>query len=225
MSTEEPARPRGRRTRARILDQAVSLFARQDYAAVSVAEIARSAGAHPHQVTYYFGSKDALFVEAAFLLLLREARRLEPIGLRRRTPAAFRAALARTTLALPAVPVAVRAMSISRLRPELHAVAQQHLAVLFRQAEHYLTGVLERRDWVIDRPVEVEVRTFWSAVLGARLISESGYGGQSAEIDVAGVLTVRTRPIGPAGTPARSLRQPDDAPWTTADANEKQLSR
>jgi TetR/AcrR family transcriptional regulator, regulator of cefoperazone and chloramphenicol sensitivity len=190
MSTEEPAQPRGRRTRARILDQAVALFARQDYAAVSVAEIARSAGAHPHQVTYYFGSKDALFVQAAFLLLLREARRLEPIGLRQRTPAAFRAAVARLTLALPAVPVAVQAMSISRLRPELHAVAQQYLSVLFRQAEHYLADVLERQHWKVDRLVEVEVRTFWSAVLGARLISESGYGGQPAEIDVAGVLTI-----------------------------------
>jgi AcrR family transcriptional regulator len=193
VSTDEPVRARGRRTRARILDQAAGLFARQDYAAVSVAEIARAAGAHPHQVTYYFGSKDALFVQAAFLLLLREARRLEPIGLRQRTPAAFGAALARTTLALPAVPVAVRAMSISRLRPELHKLAQQSLAVLFRQAEHYLARVLERRDWALDRPVEVEVRTFWSAVLGARLISESGYGGRSTDIDVAGVLTIHTK--------------------------------
>jgi AcrR family transcriptional regulator len=195
MSTDEPARARGRRTRVRILDQATDLFAGHDYAAVSVAEIAHSAGAHPHQVTYYFGSKDALFVQAAFLLLLREARRLEPIGLRQRTPAAFRAAVSRTTLALPAVPVVVRAMSISRLRPELQKLAQRRLAVLFRQAEHYLARVLERRDWVLDRPLEVEVRTFWSAVLGARLISESGYGGHSSDIDVAGVLTVHTREL------------------------------
>lgn len=195
MTTDEPVRARGRRTRARILDQAAGLFAGQDYAAVSVAEIARAAGAHPHQVTYYFGSKDALFVQAAFLLLLREARRLEPIGLRQKTPAAFRAAVSRTTLALPAVPVAVRAMSISRPRPELHRIAQQSLTVLFRQAEHYLARVLDRRGWVLDRPIEVEVRTFWSAVLGARLISESGYGGHSSDIDVAGVLTVRAREL------------------------------
>jgi AcrR family transcriptional regulator len=193
VSTDEPVRARGRRTRIRILDRAAELFAGQDYAAVSVAEIARSAGAHPHQVTYYFGSKDALFVQAAFLLLLREARRLEPIGLRQKTPAAFRAAVSRTTLTLPAVPVAVRAMSISRLRPDLQKLAQQRLAVLFRQAEHYLARVLQRHDWVVDRPLEVEVRTFWSAVLGARLISESGYGGRSSDIDVAGVLTVRAR--------------------------------
>jgi hypothetical protein len=50
--------------------------------------------------------------------------------------------------------------------------------------------VLERHGWALDRPIEVEVRTFWSAVLGARLISESGYGGRPSDIDVAGVLTI-----------------------------------
>jgi TetR/AcrR family transcriptional regulator, regulator of cefoperazone and chloramphenicol sensitivity len=30
-------------------------------------------------------------------------------------------------------------------------------------------------------------------VLGARLIFESGYGGQSADVDIAGLLTVRRR--------------------------------
>jgi hypothetical protein len=114
-------------------------------------------------------------------------------SLRQRTPTSFRAALARTALTLPAVPTFVQAMWITRLRPELRPLAQQNLTVLFRQAEHYLTAVLARRNWVIDRPATVEARTFWSAVLGARLISESGYGGQSADVDVAGVLTVRTR--------------------------------
>jgi TetR/AcrR family transcriptional regulator, regulator of cefoperazone and chloramphenicol sensitivity len=193
MSITEPQRTRGRRTRARILNRAVELFAGQGYGTVSVAEIAKAADAHPNQITYYFGSKDALFVHAAFLMLLRDAQRLEPIGLRQRTPTSFRAALARTALALPAVPTSVQAMSITRLRPELRPLVQQNLTVLFRQAEHYLTAVLARRNWVIDRPATVEARTFWSAVLGARLISESGYGGQSADVDVAGVLTVRTR--------------------------------
>jgi hypothetical protein len=68
--------------------------------------------------------------------------------------------------------------------------------VLFRQAQHYLTAILERRDWVIDRPAEAETRTFWSTVLGARLISESGFGGRSDDIDLAGVLTIRSRQAG-----------------------------
>ncbi|MEV4534215.1 TetR/AcrR family transcriptional regulator C-terminal domain-containing protein [Asanoa sp. NPDC049518] len=190
MSTAVPPRVRGRRTRALILDRAVDLFAERGFDQVNVAQIAAAAGAHPNQITYYFGSKDALFVHAAFLMLLRDAARLEPIGRRQRTPAAFRAALSRTALALPSLPAVVEAMSITRRRPELRTLAEQNLTVLFRQAEHYLTAILNRRGWSIDRGPEVEARTFWSAVLGARLIAESGYPGTSADVDVAGVLTV-----------------------------------
>jgi AcrR family transcriptional regulator len=193
MSTTEPPRPRGRRTRTQILNQATVLFAQRGFASVSVAEIAAASGAHPNQITYYFKSKDALFVHAAFLMLLRDAERLEPVARRQRTPEAFRTALARTALALPAVPLAVQAMSITRRRPELQPLAQQNLQVLFHQAQRFLTAILERHDWVIDRSAETEARTFWSAVLGARLISESGFGGRSSDIDLAGVLTVRAR--------------------------------
>ncbi|GAA4250648.1 TetR/AcrR family transcriptional regulator C-terminal domain-containing protein [Dactylosporangium darangshiense] len=193
MSIAEPARARGRRTRARILQTAAELFAAHGHAAVSVAAIAKAARVYPHQITYYFGSKDGLFVHASLSTLLRDAVRLEPIGLRQRGPGAFRSALARTALALPSVPAAVQAMSISRVRPELQPVAQTYLAVLFRRAEHYLVELLARRGWAVDRPAAVEVRTFWSAVLGARLISESGYGGRSADVDLAGVMTVRER--------------------------------
>ncbi|GAB3974624.1 TetR/AcrR family transcriptional regulator C-terminal domain-containing protein [Plantactinospora veratri] len=191
MSTEPP-RARGRRTRAQILEHAATLFAERGFDAVSVAEIATAASAHPNQITYYFGSKDGLFVHAAFMLLLRDAERLEPVGRRRRTPAAFRTALARSALTLPAVPIAVQAMSITRRRPELRPVAEQSLAVLFRKAQSYLAAILDRHGWVIDRPADVEARTFWSTVLGARLISESGFDGRADDIDLAGVLTVRT---------------------------------
>lgn len=92
---------------------------------------------------------------------------------------------------MPAVPLAVQAMSITRRRPELHAVAEHDLGLLFHQAQRYLEAILDRRGWAVDRPVEVEARTFWSTVLGARLISESGFGGRSSDIDLAGVLTVR----------------------------------
>ena len=102
-------------------------------------------------------------------------------------------ALARTALALPAVPIAVHAMSITRRRPELQPLAEQNLALLFRQAQRYLTAILERHDWITDRPADAETRTFWSTVLGARLTSESGFGGRSSDIDLAGVLTVRAR--------------------------------
>jgi hypothetical protein len=158
-----------------------------------VATIARAADAYPHQITYYFGSKDCLFVHAAMSTLLRDAARLESVGHRRRTPETFRSALARTALALPSIPQAVQAMAIARERPELHSTAQLYLTILFRQAEHYLVALLDRRRWAVDREPATEVRTFWSAVLGARLIADSGHGGHSADVDLAGLLTVRAR--------------------------------
>ena len=166
------------------------LFAQRTPDAVSVAEIARAAGAHPHQVTYYFGSKDALFVHAAFRLLLRQAHRLEAVGRRQRTPQRFRIAIARVALALPAVPLAVHAMTLARHRPELAPIVAEQLALLFDRAERYLVAVLDEHNWTITRPPGVEARTFWSAVLGARLISESGFGGHAEDIDLADVLTV-----------------------------------
>ncbi|HEV7709869.1 MAG TPA: TetR/AcrR family transcriptional regulator C-terminal domain-containing protein [Asanoa sp.] len=212
MSTAQPPRLRGRRTRALLLNAAVDLFAARGFDGVNVADIAVAAKAHPNQVTYYFGSKDALFVHAAFLMLLRDAARLEPIGRRQRTPAAFRAALSRTALALPSVPAVVEAMSITRRRPELRPLAEQNLTVLFRQAEHYLTGILARRGWAIDRPAEVETRTFWSAVLGARLIAESGYPGTSADVDVAGVLTIHDGQTTPTIHDGQTRRGENAAP-------------
>ncbi len=192
MSTDPP-RLRGQLTRAQILQAACDLFARRDPELVSVAEIAAAGGAHPHQITYYFGSKDGLLVTAAFRLLLRDARRLEPIALGQRTPEGLRTAVARAALALQSLPLAVLALSITRRRAELRSLAERDLSVLFRQAEEFLVVLLSRRGWTVDRSPAVEVRTFWSAVLGARLISESGFGGRSSDIDLAGTLTVRRR--------------------------------
>jgi AcrR family transcriptional regulator len=191
VSTAEPVRARGQRTRRQILESAAELFADHPADAVSVARIAEAAGAHPNQITYYFGSKDALFVQAAFLLLLRDAERLEPIGRRKHTPGTFCRALVRTALALPALPVAVQAMALTSVRPHLQPLAEHHLGLLFRRAERFLSETLERHGWAIDRPAAVETRTFWSTVLGARLIAGSGFGGRSSDIDLAGILTVR----------------------------------
>ena len=193
VTSPEPARTRGRRTRAAILEQAVALFARRGMDDVSLAEVAEAAGVFPSQITYYFASKPALFVHSAFALLLRDAERLERVGRRQRTPEAFRTALARAALALPSVPLVTQALAVAAHRPELQAAVQRDLTLLFRSAQRYLEQVLAERDWAIDRAPDVETRTFWSTVLGARLVSESGFGGRSADLDVAGVLTVRAR--------------------------------
>jgi len=48
--------------RSRLLDTASRLFKEQGLAAVSIADIAAAANAFPSQITYYFHTKEALFV-------------------------------------------------------------------------------------------------------------------------------------------------------------------
>jgi hypothetical protein len=82
-------------------------------------------------------------------------------------------------------------MAIARQKPELGAAVRNGLRLLFHQSEGFLDQTLARRGWTADRPVGLEVKTFWSTVLGARLISESGFGGHPADVDLAGVLPIR----------------------------------
>ncbi|MBP2215075.1 TetR/AcrR family transcriptional regulator C-terminal domain-containing protein [Arthrobacter sp. CAN_C5] len=187
-----PSQARGHSTRRRILDSAERLFLASPAGGVSVAAIAAAADAFPSQVTYYFGSKDSLFIHAAFLALLHDAKRVEAVGLAALSPSSFRRAMARTVLILPSMPLVVRALAVGTSRPDLAPVVDQHLNVLFRQSERYLTRLLRQRHWQIQRPLPVETRTFWSTAFGAALFSQAGVAGNSNDLDLAGTLTVRS---------------------------------
>src|SRR5712675_770294 len=58
-------RTAGRAMRSRLLDAASRLFREKGLTGVSIADIAAAADAFPSQITYYFRTKEALFVEAA----------------------------------------------------------------------------------------------------------------------------------------------------------------
>src|SRR5687768_9140570 len=70
-------RSAGRRMRSRLLDAASTLFKAHGLAGASVTAIAGAADAFPSQVTYYFRTKEALFVEAACRDMLHIAERVE----------------------------------------------------------------------------------------------------------------------------------------------------
>jgi hypothetical protein len=46
------------------------------------------------------------------------------------------------------------------------------------------------RGWQAARPLNVEVKTFWSTALGAVLLVRAGAVGTSADLDLAGTLTL-----------------------------------
>ena len=89
-------RAAGRQTRSALLDAATRLCADHGLSGVSAAGIAREAGVFPSQVTYYFGSKEALFVEAACRGMLYAAAEVERAGRRTRTPQGYVRACVRT---------------------------------------------------------------------------------------------------------------------------------
>ncbi|MEU6060227.1 TetR/AcrR family transcriptional regulator C-terminal domain-containing protein [Streptomyces sp. NPDC047097] len=184
------SRDRGRATRRRLIEAAARLCEGRPGSELSVAEIAKAAGAFPNQVTYYFGSKDSLLVHAAFLGLLHDARRIERIGRQAPDAAAFRRNIARAVLAMPSLPSVARALAAGISRPELAPVVDRHLRLLFRQSERFMGQVLDDRGWRTRRPPGVEVRTFWSTALGAVLLVRAGAHGTVADLDLAGALTL-----------------------------------
>src|SRR5438093_12754984 len=70
-------RTAGRRMRSLLLDGASRLFREKGLAGTSISDIAAAADAFPSQITYYFRTKEALFVEAACRDMLYVARATE----------------------------------------------------------------------------------------------------------------------------------------------------
>src|SRR5438105_324750 len=70
-------RTAGRQMRSRLLDGASHLFRERGLAGTSISDIAAAADAFPSQITYYFRTKEALFVEAACREMLYVARAAE----------------------------------------------------------------------------------------------------------------------------------------------------
>ncbi len=177
-------------TRHRIMSAAAELVADRDGGDPSVAEIAKAAGVYPNQITYHFGSKDSLMVHAAFLGLLHDAKRVEKIGWRAIDAESFRRNTSRAVMAMPSLPSVSRALAAAIARPELSEVVDTHLRLLFQQSERYLQALAAERNWRSERPLALEVRTFWSAALGATLLFRAGLNGRTSDLDLAQTLTL-----------------------------------
>src|SRR6266436_5906708 len=91
-------RSAGRQMRSRLLDAASRLFKQRGLAAVSIADIAAAADAFPSQITYYFRTKEALFVEAACRDVLYVARAAEQHAGKQLSPADYARALVERTV-------------------------------------------------------------------------------------------------------------------------------
>ncbi|RII42090.1 TetR family transcriptional regulator [Galactobacter valiniphilus] len=196
-ASSSTANRQGARTRALIRAAASALALTRTPGQFTVKHVAEAAGVFPNQITHHFGSKDRLYLEAAFALLLRDSGRLTRVARGARSPEEFGRALARTALALPSLPSLTSALALARGHEELGQLASGYLKVLFARSERFLERRLQREGWAAGHGVARASKTFWVAVFGAVLAHEAGFAGGPTDLDIASGLAL-TRGSGSA---------------------------
>jgi AcrR family transcriptional regulator len=184
----------GRRTRSALIDAATRLFAERGLQDVSLSDIAADADAFPSQVTYYFGSKEALFVEAACREVLHLAQRVERAGRPARSRTAYARAMVRTALVSPALVAFGEALLLARQRPGLAPLVDRTLRRLQSEGARAWSDMCNRRRWLIQAPPEAVARGFWAVLLGLALEQAGSGRAFDREVATTSVLAVLDGP-------------------------------
>src|SRR5436190_17278311 len=159
----------GKRMRSQLLDAAVELFKAKGAAAVSVAEIAAAAGAFPSQVTYYFRTKEALFVEAACREVLYVARQAELAAAGAASGGAYNRRLVETVIGSPGLALFVEALSLTRRRQDLAPLIERTFERLHAEGDRAYGETRHRRGWSEAESAATAARRFWTLALGVAL--------------------------------------------------------
>ncbi|MFO1108832.1 MAG: TetR/AcrR family transcriptional regulator C-terminal domain-containing protein [Bradyrhizobium sp.] len=172
-------RTAGRRMRSLLLDVASRLFKERGLAGTSTSDIAAAADAFPSQITYYFRSKEALFVEAACRDMLYLARATEQAALNARTPREYTHALAETVTATDSVAFFAEALTLTRRRQDLAPLVERTIERLHGEGARAYAGQVERHGWRSLRDPDASSRRFWAVAIG--VIVEGFAMGRAAE--------------------------------------------
>jgi AcrR family transcriptional regulator len=159
----------GKRMRSRLLDAAVDLFKAQGLAGVAVADIAAAAGAYPSQITYYFRTKEALFVEAACREVLYVARKAEEAAARAPTGTNYNRVLVETVVGSPGLALFVEALSLTRRRQDLVPLVERTFDRLHAQGDRAYAETKVKRGWSGGDDPATTARRFWTLALGVTL--------------------------------------------------------
>jgi AcrR family transcriptional regulator len=194
-------RTAGRQMRSRLLDAASRLFKERGLAAVSVADIAAVADAFPSQITYYFRTKEALFVEAACRDVLYVARAAEQHAGRQLSPEDYTGALVDSVMGSDAVGFFVEAMTLTRRRQDLAPLVERTVERLHAEGLRAYAAEIAARGWHSRLDPETSARRFWAIAIGVTL--EGQAMGRSPD-DLAAEMR---RLLGPqADVPAQAAR-------------------
>ncbi len=159
----------GKRMRSRLLDAAVVLFKEKGQAGVAVAEIAAAAGAYPSQVTYYFRTKEALFVEAACREVLYVARQAELAAAGAASGSDYNRRLVETVIGSPGLALFVEALSLTRRRQDLAPLIERTFERLHAEGDRAYGETRHRRGWSESESAATVARRFWTLALGVAL--------------------------------------------------------
>lgn len=180
----------GQAKRAALLNAAAVLFGARGLGGVALTEIAAAADAFPSQVTYYFGGKEELFVEAACRELLRVASEVEAAGRDAGTPEAYVRAIVGAAVTAPGLLTFVEAMLLVRWRRDLAPEIARTFSRLHAEGERAVTDTLVRRGWSLRTTPATEARAFRATVLGAALERSATGADLNTETAEAAVLLV-----------------------------------
>jgi AcrR family transcriptional regulator len=159
-------RSAGRKMRSLLLDGASRLFKERGLSGTSISDIAAAADAFPSQITYYFRTKEALFVEAACRDMLYVARAAEQAALQANTPRDYTRALVETVTATDSVAFFAEALTLTRRRQDLAPLVERTIERLHSEGLRAFAGQIERHGWRTLRDFDASSRRFWAVAIG-----------------------------------------------------------
>lgn len=162
-------RSTGRKTRSLLLDAASPLFKERGLAGTSISDIATAADAFPSQITYYFRTKEALFVECACRDMLYVARAAEQAALEAHTPREYTRALVETVTSTDSVAFFAEALSLTRRRRDLAVQVERTIERLHGEGLRAYAGQIRRHRWRSLRDPDATSRRFWAVAIGVIL--------------------------------------------------------
>ena len=186
--TARATRSAGRKMRSLLLDAASPLFRERGLSGTAISDIAAVADAFPSQITYYFRTKEALFVECACRELLYLARATEQAALKARTPRDYTQALAETVTASDSIAFFAEALTLTRRRQDLAPLVERTIERLHSEGARAYASQVARRGWRSLRAPDESSRRFWAIAIGT--IVEGYAMGRSPEQLCAEMLRV-----------------------------------
>jgi AcrR family transcriptional regulator len=159
--------------RSRLLDAASRLFKERGLAAVSIADIAATADAFPSQITYYFRTKEALFVEAACRDVLYVARDAEEHAGKQLSPEDYTRALVESVVGSDALGFFIEAMTLTRRRQDLAPLVERTIERLHAEGLRAYAAEMAARGWHSRLDPETSARRFWAVAIGVALVGHA----------------------------------------------------